>query len=49
MVVSTPEKWDVVARKSSEKEYLRDVKLFIVDEVHLLNDDRGPVLESILT
>lgn len=50
VIVTTPEKWDVVTRKSTEaSSFTRLVKLVIIDEIHLLHDDRGPVLESIVT
>ena len=49
MIVTTPEKWDVVTRKSSGDVGLaQQVKLLIIDEVHLLHDDRGPVIESLI-
>uniref|UniRef100_A0A8C5IIZ9 Activating signal cointegrator 1 complex subunit 3 n=1 Tax=Junco hyemalis TaxID=40217 RepID=A0A8C5IIZ9_JUNHY len=49
MLVTTPEKWDVVTRKSVGDVALSQlVKLLILDEVHLLHEDRGPVLESIV-
>lgn len=48
ILVTTPEKWDVVTRKASEELYTKLVKLLIIDEIHLLHDDRGPVLESII-
>lgn len=48
VLVTTPEKWDVVSRKATEDSYARLVKLLIIDEIHLLHDDRGPVLESII-
>lgn len=47
VLVTTPEKWDVVTRKSGS-EVGDAVTLFIVDEIHLLHDDRGAVLESIV-
>lgn len=47
VLVTTPEKWDVVTRKSGS-EVGEAVTLFIVDEIHLLHDDRGAVLESIV-
>lgn len=50
VIVTTPEKWDVVTRKSTDaSSFTRQVKLIIIDEIHLLHDDRGPVLESIVT
>ncbi|KAM3703462.1 hypothetical protein ACJW30_04G098400 [Castanea mollissima] len=48
MIVTTPEKWDVITRKSSDMSLSMMVKLLIIDEVHLLNDDRGPVIEALV-
>jgi len=48
IIVTTPEKWDIVTRKSGDRAYLDLVKLVIIDEVHLLHDSRGPVLEAIV-
>ncbi|CAO1613320.1 unnamed protein product [Jaminaea pallidilutea] len=49
IIVTTPEKWDVISRKSTDTSYTNLVRLMIVDEIHLLHDDRGPVLESIIS
>ncbi|CAG8585503.1 9938_t:CDS:2 [Funneliformis caledonium] len=49
IIVTTPEKWDVITRKATDRSYTNLVKLIIIDEVHLLHDDRGPVLESIVS
>lgn len=48
LIVTTPEKWDVISRKSSDTSYTNLVRLLIIDEIHLLHDDRGPVLEAIV-
>ncbi|KAJ3673847.1 hypothetical protein LUZ60_005839 [Juncus effusus] len=48
MIVTTPEKYDVITRKSSDMALSMLVKLLIIDEVHLLNDDRGPVIEALV-
>jgi pre-mRNA-splicing helicase BRR2 len=48
IIVTTPEKWDVITRKSTDTSYTNLVRLIIIDEIHLLHDDRGPVLESII-
>jgi replicative superfamily II helicase len=49
MLIVTPEKWDVVTRKSmGDTELSEKVRLLIIDEVHLLHDDRGPVIETIV-
>lgn len=49
IIVTTPEKWDVITRKSTDRSYTKLVRLIIIDEIHLLHDDRGPVLESIVS
>lgn len=48
ILVCTPEKWDIVTRKGGERTYTQLVKLVIFDEIHMLHDDRGPVLEAII-
>ncbi|CAO1443370.1 unnamed protein product [Diamesa tonsa] len=48
IIVCTPEKWDIITRKGGEKTYTQLVRLVIIDEIHLLHDERGPVLESIV-
>ncbi|POR31841.1 Uncharacterized protein TPAR_07932 [Tolypocladium paradoxum] len=49
IIVTTPEKWDVITRKANDLSYTNLVRLVIIDEIHLLHDDRGPVLESIVS
>ena len=49
IIVTTPEKWDVVTRKSTgDTELVHKVRLLIIDEVHMLHDERGAVLESLV-
>lgn len=47
IIVSTPEKWDVVTRKTDGM--MEMVNLMIIDEIHLLNDERGLVLECLVS
>jgi hypothetical protein len=47
VIVTTPEKWDVTTRKGSDG-IVQSVGLLIIDEVHLLNEDRGPVIEALV-
>ncbi|KAI4125089.1 MAG: hypothetical protein LQ338_004476 [Usnochroma carphineum] len=49
VIVTTPEKWDVITRKATEMSYTNLVRLIVIDEIHLLHDDRGPVIESIVS
>ncbi|EGV63827.1 Sec63-domain-containing protein [Yamadazyma tenuis ATCC 10573] len=49
IIVTTPEKWDVVTRKSGgDNELVTKVRLLIIDEVHLLHEDRGSVIETLV-
>lgn len=49
IIITTPEKWDGISRSWQTRKYVRDVRLIIIDEIHMLGEDRGPVLESIVT
>lgn len=48
VIVTTPEKWDIITRKAGDRTYTQLVRLMIIDEIHLLHDERGPVLESLV-
>lgn len=48
VIITTPEKWDIVTRKSGDRTFTQFVRLVIFDEIHLLHDDRGPVIENIV-
>lgn len=49
ILVTTPEKWDVVTRKGAgDVALISLVKLLIIDEVHLLHGERGPVVEALV-
>lgn len=48
VIVTTPEKWDVVTRKGGDGSLVSSVGLIMIDEVHLLADERGAVIESIV-
>lgn len=50
IIVTTPEKWDSMTRKW--KDHVRLVhliKLFLIDEVHILSKDRGATLEAVVS
>jgi pre-mRNA-splicing helicase BRR2 len=49
IIVTTPEKYDVITRKATDTSYINLVRLICIDEIHLLHDERGPVLESIVS
>lgn len=49
MIVTTPEKWDVVTRRpTGDSDLALAVRLLIIDEVHLLHEERGAVIETIV-
>ena len=49
VIVTTPEKWDGVSRSWQTRNYVQAVALIVIDEIHLLGEDRGPVLEVIVS
>ncbi|XP_050351161.1 probable ATP-dependent DNA helicase HFM1 [Nymphalis io] len=51
IIITTPEKWDMLTRRWKDHRSLVEViKLFLIDEVHILNDEiRGPVLEAVVS
>ena len=49
ILATTPEKWDGVSRHWQQRDYVRKVGLVIIDEIHLLGEDRGPILEVIVS
>jgi activating signal cointegrator complex subunit 3 len=49
IVTTTPEKWDGISRNWQQRSYVKAVGLIIIDEVHLLGADRGPILEVIVS
>jgi activating signal cointegrator complex subunit 3 len=49
VIVTTPEKWDGISRSWQNRAYVQAVRLLVIDEIHLLGDERGPVLEVIVS
>ncbi|XP_063676843.1 activating signal cointegrator 1 complex subunit 3-like isoform X2 [Bolinopsis microptera] len=49
VIVTTPEKWDGISRSWQNRKYVQKVRLIVIDEIHLLGNDRGPVLEVIVS
>ncbi len=48
VLIVTPEKWDSISRGWRKRDYVSKVGLMVIDEIHLLGVDRGPVLVSLL-
>merc|ERR550532_3186944 len=49
VIVTTPEKWDAVSRSWQTRSFVQAVRLIVIDEIHLLGEDRGPVLEVVVS
>ncbi|KAJ8612735.1 hypothetical protein MRB53_037311 [Persea americana] len=50
IIITTPEKWDSVTRKwHDHKKLMTLVELMLIDEVHILKDDRGACLEAVVS
>lgn len=50
IIVTTPEKWDSITRGWTDfSKLLQMVKLFLIDEVHILKDSRGATLEAVVS
>ena len=47
VIISTPEKWDVLSRRWKQRKNVQNIHLFIVDELQLLGGENGPVLEVV--
>ncbi|CAO0800764.1 unnamed protein product [Mucor circinelloides] len=47
IIVTTPEKWDSMTRRwNDHKQLMKLISLFLIDEVHILNEKRGACLEA---
>eukprot|EP01053_Blabericola_migrator_P000612 Blabericola_migrator_1__611@NODE_114_length_13851_cov_137_870429_g102_i0_p1_GENE_NODE_114_length_13851_cov_137_870429_g102_i0NODE_114_length_13851_cov_137_870429_g102_i0_p1_ORF_typecomplete_len2172_score419_16Sec63/PF02889_16/1_8e58Sec63/PF02889_16/2_6e55DEAD/PF00270_29/3_5e26DEAD/PF00270_29/1_9e03DEAD/PF00270_29/3_7e24Helicase_C/PF00271_31/5_8e13Helicase_C/PF00271_31/7_6e03Helicase_C/PF00271_31/1e14ResIII/PF04851_15/1e12ResIII/PF04851_15/2_3e12AAA_19/PF13245_6/1_2e05AAA_19/PF13245_6/0_00062AAA_ len=49
LIITTPEKWDGISRHWQHRSYVQQVGLMVIDEIHLLGQDRGPILEVIVS
>lgn len=49
IIITTPEKWDGISRGWKKRKYVQEISLVIIDEIHLLGSDRGPILEIIVS
>ncbi|XP_032722999.1 probable ATP-dependent DNA helicase HFM1 isoform X3 [Lontra canadensis] len=50
IIMTTPEKWDSMTRKWRDNSLVKLVRLFLIDEVHVIKDEnRGPTLEVVVS
>lgn len=41
IIVSTPDKWDILSRRWKQRKNVQNVSLFVVDEAHLIGGENG--------
>lgn len=41
IIISTPEKWDILSRRWKQRKNVQNINLFVVDEVHLIGGENG--------
>uniref|UniRef100_A0A5K3FBK7 Helicase ATP-binding domain-containing protein n=1 Tax=Mesocestoides corti TaxID=53468 RepID=A0A5K3FBK7_MESCO len=49
LIVTTPEKWDGVSRSWRQRAYVQQIALIVIDEIHMVGEERGPILEVIVS
>ncbi|KAK9719765.1 hypothetical protein K7432_004566 [Basidiobolus ranarum] len=50
IIVTTPEKWDSITRRWQDHQaFMKMIRLFMIDEVHMLNEKRGAALEAVVS
>lgn len=47
--IGTPKKWDSLSRRWKQRKQVQQVSLFIIDEIHLIDGEGGPILEVIVS
>ncbi len=49
IILSTPENWDLLSKRWKQRKSIKNVQLFVVDELHLLGAENGPTLEVVVS
>ncbi|KFQ28265.1 putative ATP-dependent DNA helicase HFM1, partial [Mesitornis unicolor] len=50
IIITTPEKWDSMTRRWRDNSLVQLVRLFLIDEVHVIKDEsRGATLEAVVS
>lgn len=50
IIITTPEKWDSITRRwKDHMKLMQMVRLFLIDEVHILKESRGATLEAVVS
>eukprot|EP00755_Sulcionema_specki_P005502 Sspe_Gene.4860::Locus_1611_Transcript_1_1_Confidence_1.000_Length_6620::g.4860::m.4860/K12854/SNRNP200, BRR2; pre-mRNA-splicing helicase BRR2 len=49
IIIATAEQWDQISRRWQRRKNVTSVRLFIVDELHLIGSKNGPTLEIVVS
>ena len=49
VVIATPQRWDQISRRWKQRKSVQSVSLLIVDELHLIGSEPGPILEVVIS
>ena len=49
IVMTTPQRWDLLSRRWKQRKNVQSVALLICDELHLIGGEPGPVLEVVIS
>lgn len=49
LVITTPQRWDMISRRWKQRKNVQNVALLLVDETHLIGGELGPVLEIVIS
>lgn len=49
VIFTTPDKWDALSRRWKQRKNVSTIGLFVVDDVHLIGGEVGPVIEAIVS
>lgn len=47
IIISTPDKWDVLSRRWKQRKNVQNVNLFVLDEAHLIGGENGVCLSIV--
>ena len=48
IIISTPDKWDVLSRRWKQRKNVQNVNLFVLDEAHLIGGENGVCLSILV-
>jgi len=49
IIVSTPENWDLLSKRWKQRKSVKNINLFIADELHLVGGENGPTMEVVVS